>query len=170
MPLNAKILAEINGLFTKTKGQGIGSYEPFLRVLLDLTHGTGADQIDLAYATAAAGKILAASTNDDHDLNGATLDPLGDALPLVKLKAFFLFNRKENTQKLVVGNAGGTVAPVLWFGANTQTEDVHQGGFVARAHPGAGWTITPGTGDILRVANGAGASVKYDMLILGCSA
>mgnify|MGYP000488088098 CR=1 FL=1 len=64
--------------------------------------------------------------------------------------------------------AYGFVGP---FGSATHTVALPPGGNLILTAPASGWTVTAGTGDLLRVANsGAGTSVTFDIIIIGTSA
>ncbi len=138
-----------------------------LEAAINFTTGTGAGQVaDLMYEAAIN---IAASGSTNIDLNGATTDPFGNAIAMVKLKGIFVFADATNTNDIVIGN--GTNGITTPFGALAHTVQVPPGGFFAIGHPGAGWTVTAATADILKLANsGAGTSVTGKVILIGTSA
>jgi hypothetical protein len=131
-----------------------------------LADGTGENQADRVFSDT---RTLAASANEDLDLAGTLLNPIGGAAAFAKIKAIIVRAAKANTNNVVVGNAAsnGFVGP---FGAAAHTVAVPPGGVFMITAPKAGWAVTGGTGDLLRVANsGAGTSVTYDIIVVGTS-
>ena len=99
-------------------------------------------------------------------------DDLGQAQNFAKIKVIMIKASSANTNDLVVGNAAsnGFIGP---FGAATHTVAVKPGGTLLMECSGtlAGWPVTAGTADILKLANGgAGSAVVFDIAILGTSA
>lgn len=134
-----------------------------------LDSGTGAGQADRIWDDT---RTLTASSNEDLDLNGAAIqDALGLNLAFVKIKGILVAAAATNVNNVVVGAAASN-AFVGPFGAATHTVAVKPGGlFAAACSDAAGWAVTAGTGDLLRIANGgAGTSVTYDIVIIGTSA
>lgn len=116
-------------------------------------------------------RTIAASGTDDLDLTGTALqDALGVNLALARVKLIAVYAAAGNTNNVVIGGAASNqfVGP---FGAATHTVAIPPNGlFVVTAPTAAGWVVTAGTGDLLRIANsGAGTSVTYDIIIFGSS-
>lgn len=133
-----------------------------------ILNGTAVGQCDLVYAL--DDQSIAASSNLDIDLAGSLTDPLGATVVFAKVDAIILVASASNTNNVVIGNAASNqfVGP---FGAATHTLAVRPGGSLTLWASGAGWSVTAGTGDILRIANsGAGSAVVFDLVILGRSA
>lgn len=167
MPLSAIIDAQIS--FELTGAPDFG--ENLARVPgwgnREIPNGTGIGQADRVYHKTIT---LAASANQDIDLNGALLDALGGPAVFAKVKAIAVRARDTNTNNVVVGgaSANGFVGP---FGAVAHTVAVPPGGMFVISAPGAGWNVTAATADLLRVANsGAGTSVTLDIVVIGTSA
>jgi hypothetical protein len=130
--------------------------------------GTSNGQADRVFMD---NRTLAASAAEDLDLAGGSLiDPVGGALTFVEVTEIIIRASSANTNNVVVSPAAanGFLGP---FGAATHTIAIQPGGQIRLSAPNAGWTVTPGTGDLLHIANsGAGTSVSYDVIILGRSA
>jgi hypothetical protein len=134
-----------------------------------IDNGTAVGTCDIAYTDGAVS--IAASGSLNLDLNGVLLDELGQACNFAKIKMIMIIAAAANTNNVVLGNAAsnGFLGP---FGAATHTISVPPGGTLVLecAANLAGWPVTAGTGDILRIANsGAGSAVLFDIAILGTS-
>jgi hypothetical protein len=133
-----------------------------------LDNGTLINQGDLIFADKVT---LAASTNLDLDLLGSLTDQaLGTAINFVKVKGILVKADVANTQNFTLGGAASNpfVGP---FGAGAHTVQIKPNGMVLFWAPdAAGWAPVAGTGDILRIANGAGTAVNFDIIIWGASA
>lgn len=132
-----------------------------------LASGTGANQADKVFHDQ---RTLAASASEELDLAGGLTDALGAALTFVKVKALIVKAAAGNTNDVVVGGAAanGFATP---FADASDKVNVKPGGILALVAPGAGYTVTAGTGDLLKIANSAGGSgVTYDIIVIGTSA
>ncbi len=135
-------------------------------------NGTGAGQCDLAYFSE---RTVASASNDDIDLAGALTDALGATITAAELVTLLLINRqKDGTANTTDLTIGGSSNPIVGFlGGTTPTIGPLKPGAIALlASPGAAGlgAVTASTGDILRVANSAGAQAKYLIGILARSA
>lgn len=134
---------------------------------VQLRPGTGAGKADKAFFDT---RTLAASATENLDLAGGLSDPFGVTLTFVKVKAILVFAHSGNTNDVVVGGAASNTFTGPFADA-TDKAVVPPGGFLAFVAPGAGWTVTASTGDILKIANSAGTTgVDYDIVIIGTSA
>ena len=139
--------------------------DPTIPAARDFTDGTGNFQAQKLYVSAA--RTLSASANETLDLAGGLTDPLGATLTFTVIKGIYIEAASGNTNDVVIGNAtsNGFTGP---FGATTHTIAVKPGGKLFLEAPNTGWTVTAGTGDILKVLNGgSGTSVSYDIKIWG---
>jgi hypothetical protein len=101
-------------------------------------------------------RTLAASASEDLDLAGAFAN-------FTKVHAIYVFATSANTNNVVVGGASANsfVAPF------TGTVTVGPGGENLVTSK-AGWTVTAGTGDLLKIANSnSGSAVTYDIVVAG---
>lgn len=157
------------------KQQGTSSFEgpKFEGSISDFSNfvlGTGLSQANLIYA---AERTVASGANDDLDLNGTGLQtPLGANIAATSLVGIIIINRPlletdpANTTNLTVG--AGTNPVVGFMGGTTPTIIIRPNGVLYLECPSVGGiaTITPSTGDILRIANAAGAQNKYQIALL----
>lgn len=132
-----------------------------------LASGTGTGKADLIYQDR---RTLTASASENIDLAGILVGPLGDVLTFANVKVLRVVAAVGNVNDVVVGGAA-TNAFVGPFGASTHTHAVRPDGKYEAIDPKLGWTVTAGTGDILKIANGgSGTPVTYDIYIVGASA
>lgn len=130
-----------------------------------LEDGTGVGQANQLYA---AQVTVPAGGNLDLDLSGGLTNFRGATITFTKVKlAVFAVVAPDGTKKVWVGPQGVTNAAQLWFkGAGADAaEEVFR--HAQHVHPDAGWTVTAGTGDKLRLANPGGADVLVDVLMVG---
>jgi hypothetical protein len=162
--LRATIDAAISAVYSAT---GLAAVTANLAYAdnISIASGVGVNQGDLMFAQ---NRSLLTAAADNLDLTGVLLDPLGTVLPMVKVIAILIRSDSANTTDLTIGNgANPFVGP---FGAGTHTIALQPGGAIQLVAPKAGWTVTPTTGDILKIANAAGATNNYSIVILGRSA
>ena len=166
MALSARVTAQIEVTQTNFLDLGTGSTKLAAAVALSLANGTGNNQADLVWSDT---RTLSASATENLDLAGSLADAYGATITFAKIKAIIVTAAAGNTNDVIIGNAAsnGFTGP---FGGATHTVQVKAGGVFLIAHPGTGWTVTAGTGDILKMANSAGTtSVTYSVIILGTS-
>lgn len=132
----------------------------------DISSGVLANQADLSYMQE---RNVAASTNDDVDLAGVIADILGNTITAAKLVAMFVINApKDPSQPANVSDLtiGGGTNFVPGFGAAIPA--LKPGGtfFMGAGNLDGIAAITAGTGDIIRIANGAGGAANYQLGLL----
>lgn len=151
---------------TPDLGEAMAQFLGFADTVLQ--NGTGDNQADKAFSNT---RSLAASATEDLDLAGGTLiDPLGAPVTFAKIRAIIVKAAVGNTNNVVIGGAAAN-AFVGPLGAANNTVAVPPGGAYKVSSPKASWPVTPGTDDLLRIANsGAGTSVQYDLILIGTSA
>lgn len=167
MSVKADIAASISGSLTRTSDLATPAAPFALEFSGKLKPGTLNNQADLVYADTGT---IAASGNVSIDLAGALTGPFGTAVVFVEIVAIMVKAAAENTNNVIVG--GATLNAFLGpFGDATDTVAVGPGQVFLITAPAAGWPVTAGTGDLLRLANSAGGTgVNYDIVIVGRSA
>lgn len=141
--------------------------------VFSLTDGTTAGKFDRVYM---AERSVAASTNDDIDLAGSLTDPLGTVITAAEIVAIMIVNAPQdpedaaNVSDLTIG--AGTNPFIGFLGATHTIGPIKPGGvfFLAASNAAGIGTVTAGTGDILRIANGAGGTANYQIGILARTA
>jgi len=139
---------------------------------LILATGTGAGQADLSWF---GERTVASGANDDIDLVGGLTDTFGNAIAMAELVGLILINAPKtgdpNTTNLTIG--GGSNPFTGFLGGTTPTlGPIVPNAMVMLAAGGAAGlgAVTADTGDILRIANAAGAEAKYQIGLIGRSA
>lgn len=163
--LNTNVRASIAAVNKKTlDGRDVVDRMPDAADII-LGIGTGYGKADIAFMDT---RTLAASTTENIDLAGALVDAFGATIAAAKVKAILIENPEASLSNLTVGAAGSNtfVGP---FNDATDAIVLKPGDrFVAVSR--TGWTVTAATGDILKVANGAGGSANYNIEIIAASA
>jgi hypothetical protein len=130
-----------------------------------LANGTGANQADKIYTLKE--QVIADGATLSIDLKGSLTDALGAAFTPSKLRAVVICSVSTNTTALTLfGDVNGV--PVLNTAATTSTL-TPAGCFVKTDASAAGIAVTAGTGDLLKIVNGAGAAAKVDVVLIGTS-
>jgi hypothetical protein len=164
MSVTARIAIDVAGTIFGVNDLGSPSMPFQLNEVVSFTPGAAAGQANLVFAD---NRTIAASANDDIDLNGSLPAPFGGTIGFTAVRAIIIRAAAGNTNNLVVGAAASNpfVGP---FGAAAHTLAIRPGDELVLTARNAGWTVTPATADILRIANGgAGTPVNYDIIILG---
>lgn len=166
MPLTADIQLNVTGRQTAALDLGTASFPYALSSAVSLTNGTSAGQADRMFADT---RTLTASATENLDLAGTLLDAYGATLTFVTIKAVFVKAAAANTNNVNVTMPASNGVPI--FLAAGDGIALKPGYTFAWFGSGAGVTVTPSTGDLLTVTNGAaGTSVNYDIVIIGTSA
>lgn len=173
MSLAASLSVGLTGEYSRTKGLGRAVFalqdHPVIgRLGITLTDGALAGQADLVYLSAVDGRALVASAFEDLDLRGLLPDAIGDTIALATVKILLVHADPTNLNDMTIGGAAANtwVGP---FGAATHKQTLRPGGIYLQATSGTGWTVTAGTGDLLRVQAGASAAL-YHIAVIGTSA
>lgn len=171
MPLTSKLRVSFDATQTGPNDFG-GLFTPSILQSFDFGDGTTAGNADLLWMDE---RTVASGANDDLDLNGVLTNAFGQAVNMLEVVAILIINAPKsgvaNTTNLTIG--GGTNPVVGYLGGTTPTiGPIRPGGLRLLAETDAAGlcAVTAGTGDILRVANSAGASATYQIAILGRSA
>ncbi len=168
MALTGEVIFKVNGTYTSSKDLSTVT-DPFaLSNNIAISSGTGANQADLLFHDQ---RTIAASSNEDLDLAGGLTDSFGATLTFVKIKTIYVSAASANTNSVVVGGAASNQF-INWVGDATDKINILPGGaFMICAPSAAGYAVTAGSGDLLRVANSSsGTTVTYNIVVEGTSA
>lgn len=165
MVMSMVIQSILSGRLAGAPDLGSADYDIAEEYRLRLTNGTGANQANNIFTDT---RSLAASGSESLDLAGSLSNALGAVLTFTAIKVIRVRADPGNTNNVVVGGApsNGFVGP---FADATDKIAIPPGGMFEVVNPSAaGRTVTPGTGDLLLVANsGAGTGVTYSIEIVG---
>lgn len=133
-------------------------------VLESLSFGTGAGKANKIHCKQ---RTVAGSSNDDIDLAGGLTDVEGNALTFTKIKLIAIqIIDPDWTKYLIVGPGAASNTFNGPFGGTNPTLAVYSYQDFIK-NDANGWTVTAGTGDILRITNGTGTSTTYLLLVAG---
>lgn len=164
MSVTARALIDVTGTLYGTADLGIPRFDFSGRRLLDFLPGSGAAQANIVWSDT---RTLGAAANEDLDLAGSLAGHLGGTATFSAVKLILVEAAPGNVNNVVVGAAGSNqfVGP---FGGIAHSIAVPPNGAFCIFHPGAGWAVTSGTGDFLRIGNSGGTtSVTYDIVLIG---
>lgn len=137
-----------------------------LAVELAFTDGSGAGQANRLWHDR---RTVAQSTNDDIDLAGVLADVYGTTITLARVKALII-QHVSGTNPLTIG-VSPTNPWISWVAASGDGVVLRPSGLLVLAtNEATGYTVTAGSADVLRVANGAGTSVDYKITVVGATA
>jgi len=128
------------------------------------TDGEGANKAELVYHDTVT---LADGASTELDLAGSLSDVFGDSVVFTKLKAFLLKNTSADAS-LHYGHSAANQVPIVVAAGDGGI--VGPGGFVLNVNPSAaGFAITAGTGDLLKLEHdGVGTdTMDVDVYLLG---
>ena len=169
--LAADIKASLAWLFTESGDLTSVHDNAALEFRATFADGTSANQADRLWYDE---REVAASSNDDLDLTALPRTLFGNALSVefAKIKAILVINLSTTSGDVLrVGGAGSGSAFAAPFAgdADAQVEAPPESPLLL-VNRGDGWTVTAGTGDILRIQNTAASPVSYRIAIIGTSA
>lgn len=129
-----------------------------------LSSGTGANQASNIFHDR---RTLTASANEDLDLAGSLVNPLGATLTFTVLKAILIKASAANANNVQVTRPASNGVPFLLAAGDGIA--LRPGALFLWVSPDAtGVAVTAGTGDLINVANsGGGTSVTYDVVLIG---
>jgi hypothetical protein len=171
MPLTTKLLAQLSATQTGANDFGGPTFNPRMQQLITLIDGTTAGAANLAFFDQRA---VASATNDDIDFAGVLTDAFGVTFAAAELVALFIINAPisgaANTTNLTLGQ--GSSNPILLFGGTSPTRVIKPGGFLFMGESDATGlaTVTAGSADTLRIANGSGAVNNYQIGVIARNA
>lgn len=166
MALDTTVQLNVNALLYNALDLGVASAPLIKSYVIAMATGTGTGQADKIFHDT---RTLTASGTEDLDLAGVLTDPFGAALTFAKLKAVLIKAADANTNNVVLSRPAANGVPL--FSAASDAISILPGGVFCWVAPGAGVTVTAGTGDLLTFTNSAGStSVTYDVVLIGTSA
>lgn len=114
------------------------------------------------------GYSISSAGSQSLDLSGSLTDVFGDACVFSKVYSVLVINLSTVTAKVI--QVGGDTNHVPIFGAGADYVIVGPKGAVHVSNCLDGWTVTAGTGDIVKIANpGGGTAISVAVAVLGKS-
>ncbi len=169
--LATDLKASLAWLFTETGELTSVHDNAALEFRATFSDGTAANQADRLWYDE---REIAASSNDDLDLTALARTLFGNALSMefAKVKAVLVINLSASSGDVLrVGGAGAGSAFAAPFAGDADAQvEVPPDSPLLLVNRGDGWSVTAGTGDILRVQNTSASPVSYRIAIIGTSA
>lgn len=123
------------------------------------TDGSAALMANLLYA----GSRTLSGSSENLDLAGVLADLYGGTITAARVKGVYIKNLSSSAN-LTVGAAASNAWSTFLNGTGTAT--LPPGAWIVAATPDAsGWSVTAGTGDILKVAGTTGESYEIALLM-----
>ncbi len=169
MPLTTRIVSALDGTLTPASSTISGATTSVVSSskTINLITGTASGQADKVWS--AAGRSIAPSATDSLDLAGTALvDSFGATITFVKLKVIRVLPASTNVTNVIVTRPASNGVP--WALAAGDAVPVLPDGLFEWVAPGAGVTVTAGTGDLLDLVNSGGTAAVYDIVLIGTSA
>lgn len=170
MSLTATLKASINWLRQTALDLSTVQDSSKLEFEKTLADGTGNDQADLLWHDE---RTVGTGANDDLDLTALTQSIFGSTVTTVfaKVKAILIKNMNTAAGDELVIDTSVANAFKGWSAASaTSKAEIGPGGAFQISAPLAGWTVTNGSNDVIRVSNPAGGTtITYRIVICGTS-
>lgn len=165
--LKLAIAVALSGSYTGANDTAAPVQNIDLSQRIAFNFGTAAKQADLLFTDT---RTLGAGATENLDLNGVLADAFGSAIAAVDVVAVLITADAGNTNDVVVGGAAANA--FLLFADPTDKVPVKPGGVFLLAAPGRpAYPVTAATGDLLKIANSAGATpVTYTITVIARSA
>lgn len=161
-------LLSIKAYVKKANDLGAPVYAPQLKKELEFTDGTTANKADMIWGDE---RTVASATNDDLDLAGTLADVFGDTFTAAEIVGLAIVADAGNTTTLTIGVAGTNPWVAPWAASGDGIKVQPGGVFVIMAPDASGLgAVSAGSADVLRVANGSGASATYKIMVIARSA
>lgn len=160
--MTTKIAVTLSADYRVTDATFGDTSKALLKPIIDaLASGNQTDQANRAYpftgATSTGGVTF--------DLSGSLTDAFGNTLSLTSVQCIIIRNLSTTVgEDLIVGNGANPFA--TFVGASVQSFTIKEDGFIILWAPKTGYTVTAGTGDILKIASAAGTP-SYELIVIG---
>lgn len=167
--LTVDLSAKVQWLFSDTLDLSTVSDASSVSYARSLADGTGLDQADKIWHDS---RTVSAGANDDLDLTALPQSLFGSVVTIAfsKVKALLVVNMSTvSGEQLRVGGAAANAWSAPFNGVSASLVLVGPDSPLLLANKKDGWTVTAGTGDILRITNPTAAAITYRIVILGTS-
>lgn len=136
---------------------------------VEFTDGDGDNEAEAQYTVRGT---IAPNADASIDVAGGITDVFGATLTFATIKELTLVNRNETAgNDLVLGGGssptGGALMTAIFDGDATSGLRVKAGGFIVLCAPLAGYAVTGGSADIIRIFNDGADAVEYDLILKG---
>jgi hypothetical protein len=168
MPVTAEVRLSVSGSHSNALDLGTAALPFSLSATASLLSGVLAGMVDRVFTDT---RTLIASATEDLDLAGVLVDAFGAVITMAKLKGLIIKAAAANTNNVNLSRPAGATGVPLFLAVGDGIAIPPGYAFAWFGSGLAGIPVTPGTGDLITLTNGAGGTpVSYDVVILGTSA
>ena len=165
--LSVEIKASLNWLWEEALDLSTLVDSSRLEVLSAFSTGSSAGEADQLWHDS---RTIGAASNDDLDLTDLTQTVHGQSVSLgfASIKAILIQNTSTTAgDKLVLDSSvtNGVLTP--FNGSASSKLEIPADSPLLLVNRLDGWTVTAGTGDLLRISNPGAESIDYKIVILG---
>ncbi len=167
--LACEIRTSVAWLFQETLDLSTVSDASKLDYNQTLADGVAVDQADKVWHDQ---RSVAAGANDDLDLTALASSLFGGSLSLslAKLKALLLVNTSTTAgDKLRLDSSVANACTGPFGGSTTSKIEIGADSALLLTSKKDGWTVTGGSGDIVRVNNPGANAISYKIVLVGTS-
>jgi hypothetical protein len=168
--LAVDIKASLSWLFSEALDLSSVNDNGKLDYAQSLTDGVSADQADVLFHDQ---RTVANGASDDLDLTALSQSIYGSSVTFsfAKVKGILIINLSTTASDVLrVGGAGAGSAFSTPFNSDADAQvEVPADGCLLLVNKKNGWTVTSGTGDVLRIQNPGSASINYRIVIVGAT-
>lgn len=159
---NARLMVQIASILADSLDLGTVKDDLEKLYTLDLPTGTGSGQANQLFHDQ---RVVNSGATDSLDLAGVLQNAIRQTVTFSSIKAVIVKAAAGNTTNLSITRPAANGVPI--FAAAGDACPIGPGGIFVWCSPGAGVTVTGGTGDLLDIVNAAGAAATYDVIIIG---
>lgn len=176
-----KVQARLDYVYKNVLSVGAKGYvllDDYLRVLTEFSNGGGDGEVNRFWVQNR--QLTLASGTDLLDLAGGLVDVYGNTITFSAVKAILVRNKgmlvggeatPTRGEDLLVGGAAASAFASPFYGDGGARLLVRSGGVLLLCAPYDGYSVSPGTGDVLQVehagSEASGGDIEYDIAIAG---
>lgn len=177
--ISGTVQVGISATLSKTSDNLMAGAPSLLRnMAIAYTTGTGINAINKEWHWPNTSTLTTGATHT-IDLSGSLTNFLGEAVVFTAIKAIFVQNLSADPGTIIYVQPGSSNGWATWKSGSTEGVAIHgghsdaasqQGGiFLLTSTTAAGYPVTAGTGDILRIVNEPNSTgvASYYIIILG---
>ena len=162
--LAASIRAALTATYTNAQDLSTPSDALSLTGTNTFTNGTGANQANVVWHDQ---RTLSSTTSEDLDLAASLASTLGGTITFTAIKAIYIEVTTTTASTVVEIGAASANQFIGPLKHSSDIASIGGGGVFLVSSPVDGWTVTAGTGDLLKINNTSAHSATYKIVIVG---
>ncbi|MBF0410977.1 MAG: hypothetical protein HQM10_26775 [Candidatus Riflebacteria bacterium] len=167
IPVNAALTSTVQTSVSTihTSAIGLSTVEDRASFTINKSFGNGSGTTQVADLVYHASRSLTSGQSENLDFYGTLEDAFGNTLNFARIKAITI----ENTSTSMTITIGSDTTALPIFSPAGGGVTVPPGGAITLIAPLSGWAVTDTSADLLTIANSAGSTTVYKILVLGTS-